>query len=61
MIELLKKDGAVLDIMTDAEFVEDARRNYDDTIDRLYAIICQIWTKEARSAAFEGIKEYIKE
>lgn len=39
VIGILKKDGAVLDIMSDAEFVDDALRDYDDSIARLQNVL----------------------
>lgn len=39
VIEILRKDGAVLDIMSDAEFVEDALRDYGDNVVRLQNVL----------------------
>jgi hypothetical protein len=57
VIELLKKDGAVLDIMADAEFVEDAKRDYDDIIARLQDIISQIYDDRAKELMAVGFKQ----
>lgn len=39
VIEILTKDGTVLDIMSDAEFVEDALRDYYDGVTRLHNVL----------------------